>query len=150
MNDDLAIFKDIAPPSRRLNHAIDEDEIKEVLQVLESGLLSGFVAEPGIEFSGGPKVREFEEEFADYFGTKYAVTFNSATSALHGAVAAAGVGAGDEVITSPYSMTASASCVVMQSAVPVFCDVEMNTFCLDPEKLEDCISKLIFSTNKIA
>lgn len=138
----LALFG--GDPVRRLpyptHYTFDEEERKRVLAVLDSGLLSGFVAKDTEEFLGGPHVRELEERFCRHFGVQHAVAFNSGTSALHACVAAAGVGTGDEVITSPYSMSASASCVLMQHAVPVFADVETRTFCLDPELVEKSIT----------
>lgn len=122
-------------PHMGSSNTIGEEEKHQVLEVLESGVLSGFLAEPGPLFLGGPKVRQLEDEICNYFGCRYAVLFNSATSALHAAVAAAGVRTCDEVITSPYSMSASATCVVMQGGVPVFADVDPQTFCIDPAEV---------------
>jgi dTDP-4-amino-4,6-dideoxygalactose transaminase len=70
---------------------IGEEEKKEVMEVLDSGNLSTFIANPGENFLGGKKIRAFEEKFSEYLGTKYAVAFNSASSALHAAVVAVGV-----------------------------------------------------------
>jgi perosamine synthetase len=123
---------------------IDGAEEQEVLEVLRSGHLSGFSARPGERFLGGPKVKELEKQFCDYFGTKYAVTFNSATSALHGTISAAKIGPGDEVITSPTTMSATPSSVLMQNAIPVFADIEDETFGLDP----DAVKKAITSRTK--
>lgn len=122
------------------HHTIGEEERAAVLSVLDSGLLSGFVAGDTEEFLGGPEVRALEDEFCARFGARHAVAFNSATSALHACVAAVGAGPGDEVVTSPYSMSASATCIVMQNAVPVFADVEERTFCLDPVQVEKAIT----------
>jgi dTDP-4-amino-4,6-dideoxygalactose transaminase len=119
---------------------VDFDEEKEVLEVLRSGHLSGFSARPGERFLGGPKVRQLEDDFANYFGVKYGVTFNSATSALHGAVSAAGIGPCDEVIVPPTTMSATASSVLMQNALPIFADIEDETFGLDPEAVERAIT----------
>ena len=107
---------------------IGEDEEREVLEALRSKHLSGFSARPGDRFLGGPKVRALEEAFAEYFGVKYAVTFNSATSALHAMVSAVGVGPGDEVIVPPTTMSATATAVVMNNAVPIFADIEDETY----------------------
>lgn len=120
---------------------IDNEEERAVIEVLRSGHLSGFSARPGERFLGGPKVRELEELFCKTFGVKYAVSFNSATSALHGAISAAMIGPGDEVITSPFTMTATASSVLMQNAIPVFADIEERTFGLDPLSVEKRITK---------
>jgi dTDP-4-amino-4,6-dideoxygalactose transaminase len=121
-------------------NTIGEAERREVLEVLDSGLLSGFVATPTPEFYGGPKVRALERAFGERFGVRHAVMFNSATSALHACVAAAGVGPGDEVITSPYSMSASATCIVMQNGVPVFADIEDSTFCVSVDAVARAIT----------
>lgn len=129
---------------------IDDEEEKEVIKVLRSGHLSGFSARPGYRFLGGPKVRELEEKFREYFGVKYAITFNSATSALHGAISAAKIGPGDEVITSPYTMSATPSSVLMQNAIPVFADIEDKTYGLDPASVKEKIAdrtKAILTVN---
>ena len=119
---------------------ITSDEKNAVLKVLESGNLSTFVASPGDNFLGGKKIREFEEKFASYMGTKFAVSFNSATSALHAAVVAVGVNPGEEVIVPPYTFTSTATCVLMHNAIPVFSDVKHDTYCLDPTKLNHVIT----------
>ena len=116
-------------------NTISETEIKAAVDVLETGMLSGFVANPGPDFLGGKWVLELENAFCEKFGCKYAVSVNSATSGLHAALAAAGVGPNDEVIVSPYSMSASATSVVMCGAKPVFVDIEEDTFCLDVEQV---------------
>ena len=74
---------------------ISDDEKKAVLEVLDSGNLSTFIAEAGENFLGGKKIQEFEKDFSEYIGTKYAVAFNSATAALHSAVVAVGVRPGE-------------------------------------------------------
>lgn len=119
---------------------IDDTEEKAVLAVLRNGHLSGFSGRAGERFLGGPKVREVEEQFAKYFGVQHAVSFNSATSALHGAVAALEIGPGDEVITSPFTMSATASSILMQNAIPIFADIEDRTYGLDPKSVEEKIS----------
>ena len=129
---------------------ITSEEEKAVLNVLREGHLSGFSARPGERFLGGKKVREFENNLADYFNVKHAITFNSATSALHGCMAAAGIGPGDEVITSPYTMSATPASVVMANGVPVFADIETSTFGLDPESVKKSITpytKAILTVN---
>jgi dTDP-4-amino-4,6-dideoxygalactose transaminase len=122
------------------HNTIGEEEKKSVLEVLDSGLLSGFSARGDAEFLGGPKVLALEAAFQEMFGVRHAVAFNSATSALHACVIAAGIGPGDEVITSPYTMSASATCILMQGAAPVFADIEPDTFCLDPVEVERAVS----------
>ncbi|MBB54129.1 MAG: DegT/DnrJ/EryC1/StrS aminotransferase [Magnetovibrio sp.] len=119
---------------------IGREEEEAVIATLRRKELSGFSGRPGDRFLGGPNVRRLEDGFRTYFGTTHAVSFNSATSALHSAVAAVGVGPGDEVIVPPTSMSASATCVVMANAVPVFADIEDETFCLDPNEVEKKIT----------
>ncbi|MDR2006770.1 MAG: DegT/DnrJ/EryC1/StrS family aminotransferase, partial [Acidaminococcales bacterium] len=85
-------------------------------------------------------VLEIEDAFAKRFKAKYAVSFNSATTALHAAVAACGIGPGDEVMTSPYTMSATASSILMNNAVPVFLDIDEKTYNIRPEEIEKWLS----------
>jgi dTDP-4-amino-4,6-dideoxygalactose transaminase len=121
---------------------ITSSEKKAVLEVLESGNLSTFVASPGEQFLGGKKIREFEKKFAEYIGVNFAVAFNSATSALHAAVASVGINPGKEVIVPPYTFTSTATCTLMNNSIPVFSDVKIDTYCLDPSKLSKVITPL--------
>ena len=93
-----------------------------------------------LKFFGGPKVREFEEKCQEYFDVKHAVTVNSWTSGLISAVGAIDVQPGDEVIVSPFTMCASASAIIHWNAIPVFADIEDDTFCLDTSSIERNIS----------
>src|SRR5438876_768290 len=104
--------------------AIDDDDIQAVVETLRSDWLTT-----------GPKVEEFEEAFAARAGAKHAVSFSSGTAALHGAAFAAGLGPGDEAITSPLTFAATANCVLYQGATPVFADVSPDTLTLDPEQV---------------
>lgn len=115
---------------------ITRSEENAVLQVLRSGNLSTFVASPGKNFLGGVKIQIFEKNFAKFLGVKFAVAFNSATSALHAAVVSVGVKPEDEVIVPPYTFTSTATSVLMHNAVPVFSDVDKNTYCINPNELE--------------
>lgn len=121
-------------------YRIDGREIAAVAKVLKKGPLSGFVGEAGPEFFGGPVVRRFEKKFAAKFKVRYAVSFNSATTALHGAVVALDIGPGDEVIVPPYTMSASATAVLMNGAVPIFADIDPDTFCVNPSSVEKKIT----------
>ena len=105
-----------------------KEEKEAVAQVIDSGIISGFVANSGPKFYGGQKVLELESSFKDFFNTEYAVASNSATSSLHCALAALGIGYGDEVIVPSVSMSASASSILMVGAKPVFIDIN-NGFC---------------------
>jgi perosamine synthetase len=101
---------------------LDKEEIQAVERVLQSGRLAQ-----------GPTVEEFEVLFASYIGTKYAIATNSGTAALHIALLAAGVGHGEEVITTPFSFIATANAVLFCGARPVFVDIDSDTFCIDPD-----------------
>ena len=113
-----------------------EEEIRAVHEVMESGVLSAFIANSGEKFLGGPKVKELEQAFCRRFGSKHAISANSASTALQIAVAACGIGPGDEVLVSPYTMTASASAILLNGAVPVFVDIDPETYTLDPLQIE--------------
>ena len=109
--------------------SIDEDDIQAVVETLRSDWLTT-----------GPKVNEFEEAFAAWVGAKYAVSFSSGTAALHGAAFAAGVGVGDEAITSPMTFAATANCILYRGGTPVFADVRENTLNLDFALAEKAIT----------
>lgn len=109
--------------------SVDEEDIQAVVEVLRSDYLTT-----------GPKVREFEEAFTAYVGAKYAVAVSSGTAALHAAVFAAGIGAGDEVIVPPMTFAATANAVVFQGGKPVFADVDSDTLLLNPAELEKKIT----------
>jgi len=121
---------------------IGDEEKKQVMEVLDSGNISTFIASPGENFLGGKKIKEFEEKFSKKIGTKYGVAFNSASSALHAAVVSVGVNPGEEVIVPPTTFTSTATSSLMHNAIPVFCDVTPDTFCIDPKKIEELISPL--------
>lgn len=122
------------------NLTIGEEEKQAALRVLESGHLSLFegssAPEPPFSFWGGPMVQRLEEAWRAYYGAKHAVSMNSATSCLIAAVGALGIGYGDEVIVSPYTMSAAASCALVYGAIPIFADVRLSTGCLDPSSVE--------------
>ena len=88
----------------------------------------------------GPRVRELEERFAAFIGVPHAVATSSGTTALHLALLAAGVGAGDEVVTVPFTFMASATAILYTGARPAFVDVEPATFTMDPDRIEAAIS----------
>jgi len=111
---------------------IDKKEIAAVNKLLKEGPLSDFIGAKGDYFLGGKNVKKLEALFCKKFNIKHAVSFNSATTALHGAIVALSIGPGDEVIVSPYTMCASATAILMNGAVPVFADIDEKTFCMDP------------------
>ncbi|MCX6723788.1 MAG: DegT/DnrJ/EryC1/StrS family aminotransferase [Candidatus Staskawiczbacteria bacterium] len=120
---------------------IGQEEIKAVSSVLKTGVLSKYLGAWHEDFYGGPEVRRLEKEWAKYFGVKHAISVNSATSGLYCAVGACGLGPGDEVIVSPYSMCISASAPLVYNAIPVFADIEKDFFCIDPESVESKITE---------
>lgn len=123
----MASVEWINPAAPRINQA----GIEAVSDVLRSGA-----------FAQGPKVAQFEEEFARYLGTTYeCVAVNSGTSALHLGLMAAGVGPGDEVICPSFSFAASGNAIALTGATPVFCDIDLDTFCVDVAHAESLISE---------
>lgn len=121
-------------------NTIGDEEKRAVLEVLESTELSKFLAKWSPDYYGGPKVRQLERDWADYFQTHHAISVNSATSGLYAAVGAAGIGPGDEVIVSPYTMSASATAALVYGAIPIFADIDPEIFCITPESIEERIS----------
>lgn len=121
-------------------NTIGVEEEEAVLRVLRSGKLSTYLGAWHEDFYGGNEVRAFEKEWAAFFGVKHAISVNSATSGLICAVGAAGIEAGDEVIVSPYTMSASAVAPLFYGGIPVFADVEKDTYCLDPKSVEQKIT----------
>lgn len=88
----------------------------------------------------GPKITEFEKSVADYVGAKYAVAISNGTSALHAACFAAGIGPGDEVITTPITFAASSNCVLYCGGTPVFADIDPKTYNIDPDDIRKKIT----------
>ncbi|MEG4247517.1 DegT/DnrJ/EryC1/StrS family aminotransferase [Microcoleus sp. Pol10D4] len=134
----LALFggdKFIQTTFKRYN-SIGTEEVIAAKQVIESGVLSQFLGTWHEDFYGGPKVQEFERACESYFGVKNAVTVNSWTSGLVAAVGALSIEPGDEVIVSPWTMCASATAILHWNAIPVFADIEPETFTLDPKSVE--------------
>lgn len=103
---------------------VEEDDIQAVIEVLRSDWLTT-----------GPMVERFEKALAERVGARFAVSFNSGTAALHAAYFAAGVGPGDEVVTSPLTFAATANAALYLGARPVFVDVQEDTGNLDPEQV---------------
>jgi UDP-4-amino-4,6-dideoxy-N-acetyl-beta-L-altrosamine transaminase len=104
---------------------IDEDDVAAVAEVLRSDFLTT-----------GPKIDEFERTVADYVGAKYAVSIANDTAALHAACHAAGIGPGDEVITTPITFAASSNCILYCGGTPVFADIDPHTYDIDPEDIK--------------
>ncbi len=124
-----------------LYNTLDKKEKKAVNQIFDSGVLSGFAAQTNDDFYGGKWVKSLESSLCEKFDSNHAIAVNSATSALHAAVAATGVGPGDEVIVTPYSMTATPTAILYTGALPIFADIEPDTYGLDPKSVEKNINK---------
>jgi len=108
---------------------ITKRELDAIAEVLSSSVLSI-----------GPKVKEFEKKIAEYIGVKHAIAVNSGTSALHLCVRSLDIRDGDEIITTPFSFIASANCALFERAKPVFVDINPDTLCIDPLKIEEKIT----------
>jgi dTDP-4-amino-4,6-dideoxygalactose transaminase len=100
---------------------ISDDDIRVVVEVLNSKQLSM-----------GPFLERFEQAFADYIGTRYAIGVSSGTAGLHLSICAGGIGPGDEVITTSFSFVASANCILYERATPVFVDIDETSLNIDP------------------
>lgn len=108
---------------------IREEDIAAVTEVLK-----------GTQLSLGARLTEFEQAMATYIGTEHAVAVNSGTAALHLCVRSLGIGAGDEVITTPFSFIASTNCLLYEAAVPKFVDIDPESLCIDPQQVEAAIT----------
>jgi len=109
---------------------ITNDDVQAVARVVKSGNLSL-----------GEETEKFEQEIAKWLGIKYAVATSSGTTALHLAVIASNIHAGDEVITTPFSFVASTNCFLYEKAVPKFVDIDPKTLNIDVNKIESAITK---------
>ena len=123
-----------------MRKTMGEAEKRAVLEVLDSDILSGFFGSPGSGWLGGPKVKEFEAKWASMYGYKHAISVNSWSTGLMTAVGAIGIEAGDEVIVSPYTMSASATSIVFYGGIPVFADIDPDTFNITAATIEGMLS----------
>lgn len=126
--------KTVKVPFKRYN-SMGPKEVEAAAAVVRSGVLSQFIGCWEPDFFGGPKVQEFERACKICFGVSHAVTVNSWTSGLVAAVGAIGIEPGDEVIVTPWTMSASATAILHWNAIPVFADIEPETFNIDPESV---------------
>jgi perosamine synthetase len=143
INSNLAILggPKVISKSFRPYNSIGSEEINAAKSVVESGVLSQFIGGWEPDFYGGLKVQEFERHCEAYFGVKHAVTVNPWTSGLVAAMGAIGIEPGDEVIVSPWTMCASATAILHWNAIPIFADIEPETFCLDVASVEANITQ---------
>ena len=118
---------------------LDERDVQAAAEVIRGGVLSGYIGAPGEAFMGGPRVRGLEAEWAERFGVRHAIAVNSWTSGLICAVGAIGLEPGDEVITTPWTMAATATAILHWAGIPVFADIDRATFNIDPA----CVERLI-------
>ena len=116
---------------------ISKSSLDEVIKVLKSKHL---------DILDGIAHKEFEKEFANWVGSKHAIFVSSGTAALFCALRAANIGPGDEVIVPPFTFIASATCVLHTNAIPIFADIELKTYNMDPE---DAIKKITDKTKAI-
>lgn len=114
-----------------------KDQYLEIKDEIDKGILDALEK---CQFILGPNVAAFEEEAAAYLGVKHAIAVASGTDALHLALLAAGIGPGDEVITTPFTFIATAEAIRYVGAVPVYVDIDPDTFNIDPVKLESAIT----------
>ncbi|BDW97418.1 aminotransferase DegT [Thalassospira tepidiphila] len=140
--DKLAILggEKAIPQQFALYNPIGSEEVAAAAAVVESGVLSQFIGRGGTDFLGGPKVREFEQAMSEYFDVEHAISVNSWTSGLIASVGALDIEPGDEIIVTPWTMCASATAILIWNAIPVFADIDPQTFCLDPKSVEDNIT----------
>ena len=120
--------------------SLGEEEAEAAARVVRSGVLSAYIGSAGPGFMGGPEVRAMESAAAEYFGVAHCLAVNSWTSGLHCCVGALALDPGDEVITSPWTMAATATVVLQWNAIPVFADIDPRTFNLDPASVEEGIT----------
>ena len=123
-----------------MRKTMGEAEKKAVLEVLDSDCLSGFFGSPGSGWLGGEKVKKFERKWASSYGFRHAISVNSWSTGLMTAVGAIGIEPGDEVIVSPYTMSASATSVVFYGGIPVFADIDPDTFNITASTIEKVLS----------
>ena len=141
---ELALFggpKTITESFARYN-SIGGEEAAAVQEVMKSGVLSKFLGCWDADFYGGEKVQAFEKAWAQYFDVRHAVTVNSNTSGIMAAIGAIGIEPGDEVIVSPWTMSATATAILVWNGIPVFADIDRETFNLDPASIEKRITPL--------
>jgi perosamine synthetase len=141
MRDALALFGGTPVIDRPLQafKSLGEEEALAAAEVVRGGVLSAYIGARGDGFMGGRHVRAFEAKAAAYFGVRHALGVNSWTSGLVAAVGAIGIEPGDEVITTPWTMAATATSILHWNGIPVFADIDPVTFNIDPT----CVDRLV-------
>ena len=148
MSDKLAIDGGSPAVSTKIQRYtwVDRGVLPRIEELILSNSFSGFLAQPTFEHLGGPAVRKLETYWSQLFKTKHAVSFNSWTSGLVAAMAALGLKKGSEVIVTPWTMSASVSCIVANGLIPVFADIELDSFNIDPS---DVVKKITANSSAI-
>lgn len=127
-------------PTFPMRRTMGDAEREIVARVVDSDVLSAYLGSAGAFFLGGEQVRAVEDKWGSRYGFEHVITVNSWTTGLMVAMGAVGVQPGDEVICPPYTMSASASAAAFYGGIPVFADIEADTFCLDPAAFEAAIT----------
>lgn len=123
------------------HYVIGKEEKRAISKFIDSKQdLSGFLGSWNEKFLGGKYVRKFEDKWSEFVNSKFTVSFNSNTSGLCAAIGAAGIQPGDEVIVTPYSMSATAIAIISYQGIPVFADIDDKSFCLNPIDVEKKIN----------
>jgi len=143
MTETLAIHGGTPVINRPLEpfRSMGPEEEEAAARVVRSGVLSAYIGAPGALFMGGREVRAFEEKAAEYFGVKHALGVNSWTSGLIAEVGALGLEPGDEIITTPWTMSATAMAILHWNAIPVFADIDAKTFNIDPASVASLVTE---------
>lgn len=128
----------VAPFATR--KTMGEAEKQAVMAVLDSDKISGFFGSPGDQWLGGEQVKQFEQKWASRYGFKHAISVNSWTTGLMTAVGAIGIEPGDEVIVSPYTMSASATAILFYGGIPIFADIDPDSFNMSAAEIEKVLS----------
>ena len=127
----MSIMRDMIPINQP---SMGKEEIETVVEVLKSGILT--------EKSGrGPRVLQFEKEFAKFVGAKHAIAVSSGTAALHASLLAAGIQPGDEVVVPSFTFSATAGAVVLAGGKPAFADIDADTYCITRESIEAVLTR---------
>ena len=137
INSGIPLFKD----KKVFSNFIGIKEKKAAINVIDNGELSGFSASANSDFFGGKEVLSLEKKFKKKFKSKYAVAFNSATSAIYASLMSLKLNPGDEVITTPYTMHATVASILQCNCIPVFADVSNDDYNLDPISVKKTITK---------
>ncbi len=125
-------------PNRK---SMGRNEKDAALRVLDSDILSGFIAAGGKFFNGGIEVKNFEKIWANEYNFKHAISINSWTTGLQACVGAIGIEPGDEIICPPYTMSASATACLFYGGIPIFADIDPLRYTIDPKSIEEKITK---------